>query len=46
VLIQYLERLPLALVIPFRMHEDGLREITAHHLNMDQPFEIPDLPIE
>jgi hypothetical protein len=28
VLIQYLERLPLALVIPFRMHEDGL----AHSL--------------
>jgi hypothetical protein len=46
VLIQYLQRLPLALVMPFRMHEEGLSEITAHRLRMDQPLELPDLPID
>lgn len=46
VLIQYLQQLPLALVMPFRMHGDGLTEVTSHPLSMDQPFEIPDLPID
>jgi hypothetical protein len=46
VLLRYLERVPLALMTPFRMNEEGLKQITGHPLNLSEPLDLPNLPVD